>query len=410
MNTTQLFQIALGLESPWYVDQIKFSKGLLSSHRLDIYLSFQTGSRFKDDIGQECGAYDTIERRWRHLNFFEHTCYLYAKIPRIRTSSGKVKQVNVLWARPNSGFTLLFEAFSMCLLENEMPVNKAAKTLRIYPQRLWTIFNYWIKRAFNKDDQSQVTCLGIDETSSRKGHKYVTIGVDLERRKTLYVCPGKDEKTVEKLKDHLEKKGVSADQISHVSMDMSPAFISGVTKHFPDSAIVFDRFHVVKMLNDAVDQVRKRESKIHKAIRGHKYTFLKNNIKLSKQQLTEKYRLMDDYPALGQVVVMKELFNDFWEFNDQEEASAFLSYWCDLAEEAKILPLMNFVKSIKFHWSGLMNYVQRKISNGVLEGINSKIQLAKRRARGYRNIDNFINMIYFLSQVLNLVYFVLPAV
>ncbi len=110
-----------------------------------------------------------------------------------------------------------------------------------------------------------------------------------------------------------------------------------------------------------------------------------------------KYELIEDYPTLGEAYRLKELFDDFWDFKDPEEANAFLAYWCDLTQEAKIRPFIKFANTIKAHWTGVLNYINTNISNGVLEGINNKIQLAKRRARGYRNIDNFIAMIYFIA-------------
>jgi len=178
---------------------------------------------------------------------------------------------------------------------------------------------------------------------------------------------------------------------------MSPAFISGALKHFPEAKIVFDRFHIKKMLNEAVDEVRKEERRLHDVLKGHKYTFLKNPKKLNKRQKHEKEELIEAFPALGTTVRLQELFEDFFLFNEEESASAFLAYWCDMVEESKILPMMKFASTIKAHWSGVINYVQSKVSNGILEGINSKIQLAKRRARGYQNTQNFINMIYFIA-------------
>ena len=145
--------------------------------------------------------------------------------------------------------------------------------------------------------------------------------------------------------------------------------------------IVFDRFHIKKILNETVDEVRKSERHLHSAIKGHKYTFLKNDKNLSKKQKHAK----------------QELFDDFFEFSTEDEAAAFLAYWCDLAEEFKILPMMKFAATIKSHWTGIINYIRAKMSNGVLEGINSKIQLAKNRARGYRNTKNLINMVYFIA-------------
>ena len=185
---------------------------------------------------------------------------------------------------------------------------------------------------------------------------------------------------------------------------MSPAYISGIRNNFPDSSIVFDRFHIVKLLNEAMDKVRKAERREHQALKGHKYTFLKKNKNLSAEQRIAKYELIEDYPILGEAYRLKELFDDFWDFKDPEEATAFLAYWCDLTEEAKIKPFIKFANTIKAHWTGIVNYINANISNGILEGINNKIQLAKRRARGFRNIDNFIAMIYFIAGKLDFDY------
>lgn len=125
--------------------------------------------------------------------------------------------------------------------------------------------------------------------------------------------------------------------------------------------------------------------------------FLKNNEKLSKKQRQKREQLITLYPILGETYRLKELFDDFWNFNNKEQATAFLSYWSDLVFDSGIQPLIKFANTVKAHWSGIINFIQTKITNGVLESINAKIQLAKKRARGYRNIKNLINMIYFIS-------------
>jgi len=251
MNSAELFKMAIGLQSPWVITKIEFENKSQGKRQLNIHIDFTTGAKFKDINGVECNLHDTVKRNWQHLNFFEHQCYIHARVPRIKTSEGKVQNVEVPWARPNSGFTLLFEAFAMLLMENEMPVNKAADILKVYPKRIWTIFNYWINLALSKDEQSTVTAIGIDETSRKKGHDYVTVAVDLQQRRVVFVTEGKDEKTIDKLKGHFEKKEVSPDQIKQVSIDMSPAFIAGVSNNFPNAEITFDRFHIVKLLNEA---------------------------------------------------------------------------------------------------------------------------------------------------------------
>ena len=396
MNSTTLFSMALGLQSPWQVNDISFAVEESKQRELHLHIGFPRGSRFPDETGAACPVHDTVEREWQHLNFFEHHCYLHCGVPRIKTSDGKVVTVNVPWSRPGSGFTLLFEAFAMALIEREMPVSRVAEILGVNPQRVWTLFNHWIEKARKSDDVSSISQLGVDETSSRKGHKYVTLGVDLEKSRVIHACTGKGKATLKSIQQRLESKGVPAAQITQLSMDLSPAFIAGAAESFPAAAITFDRFHVVKLLNEAMDKVRKVERLEHDDLKGHKYTFLKNRQNLTDKQEKSLTDMIELYPNLGKAYRLKVLFNDLWEMPSKEVATAFLTDWCEEVEEAKIPAFMAFAKMVKGHWSGIIHFVESRITNGILEGINSKVQLAKRRARGYRNTDNFINMIYFL--------------
>jgi len=230
----------------------------------------------------------------------------------------------------------------------------------------------------------------------------VTTTVDLDKRRVLHVSEGKDASCIEKGVNYLNKKGIKTENIENVCIDMSPAFIAGCMKHLPEASVIFDRFHVVKEVNKAMDELRKLERKGNELLKGHKYTFLKT--KLTPKIKEEKDLLMEYYPKLGEGYKLKELFNDFWDIKEKEEAESFLAFWCDLAIDSKIQPFIKVAKTIKAHWQGIINYTESRISNGILEGINSKIQLAKKKARGYRNINNFINMIYFTCGKLKFAY------
>lgn len=282
----------------------------------------------------------------------------------------------------------------MKLIESEMPINKVGNVLGEDPHRIWTIFNYWINKAYQADDPSQVTQLGIDETSRKKGHSYVTVAVDLDTRRVLHVVKGKNAATISDIKDYLEGKGCAASQIKHSSIDLSPAFISGIKNNFPKSKITFDRFHVVKLLNEAMDTLRKQERKEHDILKGHKYLFLKNN--LTGKQEENLAELITLLPTLGEGYRLKVLFNDLWEMPTVEAGAKFIKLWGKEVKKSKIAPFMKFLSTVQAHLSGIINFTETKITNAILESINSKIQMAKRRARGYRNTDNFINMIYFL--------------
>jgi len=389
-NSSEIFSIALGLKAPWSIKEVEFN---IENSQLDIYLEFKKGTKFKMEDGESYTAHDTIKRKWEHLNFFQHRCYLHAKVPRIKQLNGKITTQQVPWARKSSGFTLLFEAYAMLLIESEMPVSKAAKVLKVEAHRLWRVFDYWISVAHNKDEITDLTKIGFDETSVKKGHNYVTTAVDLEERRVLYACEGKSATCIKESVEYLKEKKVDVSKIDQLCIDMSPAFISGCVNYLPSASITFDKFHVMKEINKAMDELRKLERVGNDSLKGHKYSFLKN--KISPKIQNERDLLMEAYPKLGEGYRLKQMFRDFWDIKDPIEAEAYLAFWCDMAYESKIFPFTKAANTINAHWSGIVNYIQSHVNNGILEGLNSKIQLAKSRARGYRNIDNFINMIYF---------------
>ena len=408
INSAQIFAMALGLPSPWFIKGIEL-KNDEKQKVLHIHIDFEVGAKFPDESGQLCSVYDTREKDWRHLNFFEHHCYLHCRVPRIKNQSGKVTQITVPWSREGSGFTLMFEAFVMALIEGEMPVNKIGQLLGENPHRLWTIFNYWIQLAYKKFKPGDIERMGIDETSSRKGHNYITVAVDLDAYRVFHAVEGKGKHTIKQVKNYLEKTGSDVEAIKHVSIDLSPAFIAGVGESFPRAAIHFDKFHLIQLLNKAMDEVRKKERKEHKILSGYKYVFLKNHSKLSAAHTEKLNELITLLPTLGEAYRLKQLFYDLWDMKTPEEAKSFIDFWCKEVEKSNIPPFISFSKTIKSHLSGIIHFMKAHISNGILEGINSKIQLAKRRARGYRKVENLINMVYFLCGKLTFDYPHYPA-
>ena len=397
MNSKEIFAMALGDLGPWQLTKIRFETGDSGTKTLYIDLDFPPGSEFLDASGEMCKAHDTAMRTWRHLNFFEHQCYLHARVPRVKNKSGNVKTVAVPWASKNSGFTLLFEAYVMALIECEAPVSSIAGLVGELDQRIWNIFHRHVRQARRRTDYSGITKVGVDETSSKRGHEYVTLGVDLDKRRVFEAIEGKDASTIAALAVFLEDNGSPFDDVEQVSIDMSPAFIAGCTEFLPEAEITFDRFHVTNVAQKALDELRKAERKACSALKGHKYTLLKNPENLKDHRKVDLQALITLYPKIGEGYRLKELLREFWLFDDLQTAERFLEDWCAQAYKSGIFPFQKAANTIKAHWSGILNYVKSKISNGILEGINSKVQLAKRRARGYRNKTNFINMIHFIA-------------
>ena len=184
-----IFERALNLEKPWYIKEVKFNE---KEKQLDIYIDFEKGATFSDEsegIITQHKAYDTANKSWRHLNFFEHECYLHARVPRIKTRDKKTKLVKSPWERLGNGFTLLFEALLLQLC-SAMPVQRVEKIVNVSDDKIWRILDRYTTEALKTNDYSLVDAIGIDETSRRKGHNYITLFVDLQERKTIFITEG----------------------------------------------------------------------------------------------------------------------------------------------------------------------------------------------------------------------------
>ena len=176
--------------------------------------------------------------------------------------------------------------------------------------------------------------------------------------------------------------------------DMSTAFISGVTKNFPKSSITFDKFHVMKLMNQAVDQVRREEQSQNSNLKRTRYIWLKNPEKLTKKQRIELGSLRDMRLKTMRAYNIKLSLRDLWNFKDSLLAEDWLKRWYFWATHCRLTPVIEIAKTIKSHWHGVLNYINTRIDNGILEGINSLIQSAKDAARGFRTTKNFVTTIY----------------
>ena len=189
MESIDIFTLALSLKSPWRVSKAEFVTSE-QTHKKELHLtiSYERGYQWSLPDGSTTTAYDTQEKTWRHLNFFQHECYIHCNVPRIRTGEHTIEMVSVPWARQQSGFTLLFEAYQMLLIEEEMPVSNVSRTVGVTEHRIWRVFAYWLHRMLGKLDLSAVRRIGVDETSSKKGHRYITHFVDSCLRRTSMRC------------------------------------------------------------------------------------------------------------------------------------------------------------------------------------------------------------------------------
>jgi len=400
MHDVDLFQRALGLEEPWRVVDVRFDA---EQRRLDLRIDFARGSRFAcPECGREgCPVHDTEQKTWRHLDFFQHQAYLSARVPRVTCPEHDVKQVEVPWARERSGFTLLFEALVMALVK-EMPVAPVAALIGESDMRVWRIVHYYVDQAVEAQDLSAMERAGIDETSSQRGQRYVSVFADLDERRAVYVTEGRDQGTVQEFSCFLETHGGDAGRIEEVCQDMSEAYLAGTLKHLPAAEITFDRYHVRQHLSKAIDEVRRAEAKQHKGLlKNTRYLWLKRPSKLTARQHDWLDELLAQPLQTARAYEHAIKFDHFYEITDPDTAEEYLRRWITEVKTTEIAPLIKFAEMLEEYWLGITRWHHSRVSNGLLEGLNSLIQAAKRRARGYRTNRNYIAMIYLVAGKLN---------
>ena len=390
-----LFARALKVEPPWVVTKVEFQE---NEGVIKVYIDFPRGSVFCcPACGKEVKAYDTTQKGWRHLSFFQYACYLVVRLPRITCPVDGILQIDVPWARDGADFTFLFESFAMTLVR-EMPVNKVSQIIQVDDNKLWRMMQYYTEAARQQEDYSGVKKIGVDETS--KGHDYVSLFVDLAERRTIFVTEGKGSETMTAFTQDFKEHHGNPDDITDVSIDMSPAFMKGVEENLPNTLITFDKYHIMKVINAAVDEVRKAEAKQQDLLRGQKYVFLKNRKNLTEPQLKTLHSL-ESMPRLNLKTVrayhVRENFQGIYKEETQEGFERALKKWYFWATHSRIEEIKEAAKTIKRHWAGVLRWYDSKVNNGVLEGLNSLVQAAKAKARGYRTFKNLKTIIYMLT-------------
>jgi transposase len=284
------------------------------------------------------------------------------------------------------------------MLAKGMPVKSIANLVKEHDTRLWRVLDHYVHESRDRSDFSAVTAVGVDETSSKRGHNYVSVFVDMKSSQILFATEGKDASTLERFKTDLEAHHGDPACIHEVCCDMSPAFTSGVEKHFPEAHLTFDKFHVLKIINEAVDEVRREEQQSHPELKRTRYLWLKNPGNLKEHQVATLAALQVKNMNLktARAYHIRLNFQEFWN-QPLQEAEIFLTKWYYWATHSRLEPIKKAAYTIKRHWDGILRWFTSKINNGILEGINSLIQATKAKDRGYRTTRNLITMIYLIG-------------
>lgn len=400
MDMNVLFTAALGLQPPWRVTALKFDA---AKKRLDMRVDFAPGSTFPcEACGKASRVHDAPEHEWRHLNFFEHQTFLTARQPRVRCDEHGVKQVAVPWARPGSGFTLLFEAFVLELARAGMPMAAVARLVGEHDTRLWRVVEHYVGEALGRMDLRGLTKVGVDESSRARGHNYLTLFADLVRSRVVFIALERDHGTVEQFRDWVVAHGGDPAAITDFSLDMSPAFIKGVSESFPNAAQTYDKFHVVKLANEAVEKVRREEQKKLPALKKTRWLWLRNASKLNDDQCSRLDAVRKLAKRTARAYRYRVELQGLYELPDQSAAKAYFKRWYAGAIRSRLAPVKKVARTLKDHLAGLLRWFDSRVTNGLLEGLSSLVQASKAAARGYRNPNYMATMIYLRLSKLDL--------
>ncbi len=242
----------------------------------------------------------------------------------------------------------------------------------------------------------------MDETSRKRGHKYVTLFVDTDTKRVIFVTTGKGSGVLQEFCQFLDSKGVPCSQIKDFCCDMSPSFISGIEENFPEASNTFDKFHVMNLVNEAVDNVRRQEQATQPELKNSRYVWLKNQENLTEKQKNKYVKLKDMDLATGRAYRMK-LGLQKMVSRSASISELYFDEWYSWATRSRLEPIIKLARSLKRHKVGILRWFKTRMTNGLLEGINSLVQAAKRKARGYRSPENFIAMIYATVNKMDLI-------
>ena len=411
MQPEELFQKLLGLGDGWeivgstYVEaENRFVLRIRETPRL------WAGERCPHDGSAGITCYDHVaEMSWRHLNVFNKACDLVCALPRGRCPHcGKVYRVHPPWEGRNGNFTTEFEAFALTLMK-QMPVKNAAEIMGETDTRMWRILLRYVEEAHRQLGMEDVTAVGVDETSRARGHRYVTVFCDLRARRVVYATPGKDSSTWDEFAQALREHNGHPHALTHVSMDMSAAYVKGVKENCRNAQIVFDKFHLLQYAGPAVDQVRRRE--MHAAdeeqrqmLYRSRWLWLKNPGNLSEPEKSRLERIDRQMLATGKAYQMRLVLQRIYESPTARIAAQRFSRWCrwvrrQVARQSSgpLTTMLRVAKLVEKYIAGILAYWDGFITNAYLEGLNSVFSAVKRRARGYRTTRYLIAMLYFVA-------------
>ncbi len=399
MKDLQLYQQLLGLSEPWYVTGVRLD---IPEQMVEVTVAVREQVWGCPQCANRMHVHQWESRTWRHLDSCQFKTVIRADVPVVICPEHGSQTVAVPWAEKYGRFSKLFERLAIDVLR-ECSVSAACPLLRISWDEADGIKQRAVARGLLRKKAQAVKRLGMDEKSAGRGHDYVTIVANLEPGKAATVEYVADGNTTEALDGYWQ--GVSEEHraaVEAVAMDLWKPYYQSTMTHVPEAAskIVFDPFHLGKMLNEAVDAVRKAEHRAlvqagDERLSGTKYLWLHGweNVPTAHQDWF--YQLRQQRLKTGRAWSIKEMFRDFWTCETEEQGREFFRSWYDWAIRSRLEPIKRVARSFKTHLDNIVTFFTHRITNAALEGLNNRIAGLIKKAFGYRNRERFKTDILF---------------
>jgi transposase len=344
-------------------------------------------------IVSEIGTY----RIWRDLPIYGCSVLLWYCPKEIMCRFHGRVQENIPWADAYCRVTYRFE-YAMLVYCQMMTQNAAATMLKIPKSTLSDMLHRTITRIREGHRIRGLKTIGIDEFAYCRGRKYATIVYDIDRACVVWVGKGKGRETIDVFFNEM-LSDYQKDKIQWATCDMSQAYIGAIEAHCPNAKLVLDRFHIVKKLNEAVDQVRKeqwREASVdeRKALKGLRWLLFRHSSTRSKRQTRILNQLRKGNRRIHRAWILKDEFEQFWDYKAPWAAERFLKRWTTTALKSRLEPIRDFVKTVREHWHRIIPFIESRITNAISEGLNRIIKIVKNRASGFRTLQAFTDMIF----------------
>jgi len=400
VQDTKLFETILGLQAPWHISRVALDT---TGKRVDLWVEHAGHVRWAcPECDAELACRDHAEERaWRHLDTCQFQTFVHARVPRVECPTHGVRQVRVPWAERRSRFTLLMERLIIDLIQQCSTVIGACRIAGISWDEAWGVMTRAAARGRARKVAQPIPYIGVDEKAFRKGHRYHTIVCDLARATVEFVA--EDRRTESLAAYYAQLTDAQREALKAVAMDMWEPYIGATRDGLPDGErkIVFDRFHIMREMTKAVDTVRKQEHRTFlragedSPLTGTKYLWLFSDERRPDRHADSFATLQALNLNVGRAWAIKEALRTLWTYRQGAAVGRFFSQWYGWAVRSRLEPVKKVAGMLKRHLDGVLRFAKHPITNGVAEGLNSKIMSIKRKAGGFRNPSNFTTAIYF---------------